>query len=107
VALEAERYLTGNCLNLFLDSRFQYIARVNGRTAFALAENGGSQICGAANNYDLQDGYFINLPPIDRLEAIAIKRCEAAKPAGFDAPCRIFARGQEIVWKKATSGGMK
>ena len=104
---EATRYLSKQCLDIFLSSNYQYVARVNGRAAFALAEQGSYQVCGAANNHDIQDGLLINLPPIDRLEALAIQRCEAAKPVNFTAPCKLFARGQEIVWKKSMDSGLK
>jgi hypothetical protein len=107
VEQEARQTLRGNCLTLFLDSRYQYVAMVNGRAAFALADDEKGQICGAANNHDIQDGMLINLPPIDRLEALALQRCEQSKPQYIKAPCRLYARGSEIVWKKSTSSGMK
>ena len=107
VQQEASQTLRPQCLKMFLDSTYQYVAKVNGRAAFAIADDTKGQICGAANNHDLQDGVFINLPPIDRLEALAIERCEKARPSYIQAPCRLYARGSEIVWKKATSSGLK
>jgi hypothetical protein len=92
---------------MFLDSRYQYVAMVNGRAAFALVDDPLGQVCAAANNHDIQDGIFINLPPIDRLEALALQRCEGAKPSQIKAPCRLFARGREIVWRKSTGSGLK
>jgi hypothetical protein len=107
VQQEASQTLRGQCLALFLDSKYQYVAKVNGRAAFAIADDPQGQICGAANNHDLQDGLFINLAPIDRLEALAIKRCENGRPSYIQTPCRLYARGSEIVWKKATNSGLK
>jgi len=100
VAEEAARYLRQPCLSAFLDGRYQYVAMVNGRAAFALADDTNGQACGFANNHDVRDGLFINLPPVDRLEALALQRCESGKPNYIKAPCRLFARGAEIVWKK-------
>lgn len=107
VEQEARETLRDGCLALFLSSKYQYVAMVNGRAAFALANDPNGQICGAANNHDIQDGFLINLPPIDRLEALALQRCERAKPGHIQSPCRLYARGTEIVWKKSTSSGMK
>jgi hypothetical protein len=104
---EARQTLKGNCLTLFLNPSYQYISMVNGRTAFALADSPEGQICGAANNHDLQDGLFINLPPIDRLEALAIERCERAKSFNNKTPCKLYARGTTIVWGKSSSSGLK
>lgn len=104
---EAAKYLSGECLEAFQSFKYQYVASVNGRTAFAVAQKGANQVCGSATNFDIQDGYLINLPPIDRLEALAIKRCEANKPKDFDSPCILFARGKDIVYKKTLSDGLK
>lgn len=109
----ASRDLSGNCLTLFLNSGvggYQYVANaITGRAAFALAVESGRQSCGMATNmsYDVADSLLLSLPNVDRLEALAIQRCEQAKGPNFSAPCRTYARNNTIVWGSALSKGME
>lgn len=113
VKQEAQLYLRGSCLELFLASspgKYQYVANSpTGRAAFALASDGAGQSCGMATNmsWDVADSLLISLPNVDKVEALAIQRCEKAKNAAIKAPCRTFARGDEIVWGKALKKGMQ
>lgn len=113
VRQEAQMYLKGACLDMFLASgpgKYQYVANSpTGRAAFALASDGGLQSCGMATNmsWDVADSLLISLPNVDKVEALAIQRCEKAKSASIKTPCRTFARGDQIVWGKATSKGMQ
>ena len=113
VKREAEMHLKGACLDMFLASgpgKYQYVANSpTGRAAFALASDGGLQSCGMATNmsWDVADSLLISLPNVDKVEALAIQRCEKAKSASIKSPCRTFARGDEIVWGKTMSKGMQ
>lgn len=106
VQKQASEILTGACLAMFLEQGpYKYQAAANmGRAAFAVAidPTSGQMVCGKATNYygDVADGLFISLPPMDRLEAVAIKRCEQIKPSTLKAPCRLYAKGNDIVWGK-------
>jgi len=110
---QATRYLRGDCLALFLGSGlggYQYVANApTGRAAFALASDASGQSCGMATNmhYDIAENLFLSLPNVDRVEALAIQRCEQRKSASINAPCRTFARNNEVVWRKALDDGMK
>lgn len=110
---QATRYLSGDCLALFLDSGlggYQYVANApTGRAAFALASDPNGQSCGMATNmhYDIAENLFLSLPNVDRVEALAIQRCEQRKSTSINAPCRTFARNNEVVWRKALDDGMK
>ena len=64
------------------------------------------QYCGyATNNYkDVNESSLDFKVPWDKLEVVAIARCESVKAAGTP-PCKVFARNNEIVWtftKKST-----
>lgn len=111
VKREAEKYLSGACQELFLGGgigQYQYMVSMPmGRAAFALASDDGGQTCAMATNRDAVDGYFIAMPNVDKLEALAIQRCEKGKRASIKAPCRTFARGDEIVWGKSFNKGME
>lgn len=113
VKREAERYLSGACQELFLGGgvgQYQYVVGLpTGRAAFALASDAGGQTCAMATNmsWDVVDGYFISVPNVDKLEALAIQRCEKGKRSSIKAPCRTFARGDEIVWGKSFNKGME
>lgn len=110
---EASRYLQGPCLSMFLDSgvgRYQYVSQAaTGRAAFALASDQGGQACGMATNmaFDVTESSFFYLPAVERIEAVAIYRCEKSKAPSVKAPCRVFARGNEIVWNRGLSKGME
>ena len=104
--IEAEKQLNSECLGMFLDSgvgRYQYAARSRtSRAVFALASDAAGQSCGMAITMasDIIDSAFFSLPNTDRLDAVAIQRCEQRKAAAIKAPCRVFARGNQIVWGK-------
>ena len=106
VQKQASETLTGACLAMFLEQGpYKYQAAANmGLAAFAVAidPKTGEMACGKATNYygDVADGLFIFLPPMDRLEAVAIQRCEQIKPTTLNSPCRLFAKGNDIVWGK-------
>jgi hypothetical protein len=110
---QASKDLVGNCLQLFLNSGvggYQYVANAaTGRAAFALASDTGGQSCGMATNmsYDVSDSLFLSLPNVDRVEALAIQRCEQAKQPNIKSPCRTYARNNTIVWRNALSKGME
>ena len=60
----------------------------------------GGQACGwAAPSHTI--GFAGPLVP-GKIEALAIARCEEAKPASIKAPCKIFAVGNKIVWGEKT-----
>ncbi len=110
---EATRHLRGHCLEMFLASgvgQYQYVANSpTGRVAFALASDSNGQSCGMATNmyWDTTESVLFSMPNVDRMEALAIQRCEQKKSAAIKAPCRTFARGNEIVWGKALNKGMQ
>jgi hypothetical protein len=105
---EAQRSLRGPCLNLFLNSSFggyqHVVAQFGGKAVFAVAEDKrtGAQKCGVGrSNSDLGSqswGLAGNEVSWEQLEALAIARCEAQK--GITESCVVFARNNEIVWKK-------
>lgn len=110
---EATRHLRGQCLEMFLASgvgQYQYVANSpTGRVAFALASDENGQSCGMATNmaWDTTESVLFSMPNVDRMEALAIQRCEQRKSSSIKAPCRTFARGSEIVWGKALNKGMQ
>jgi len=110
VSSEASQFLRGNCRDMFLDSgafRYQHLAQAMfGQAVFALTDSSAGQYCGyATNNYkDVKEGAFEIKAPWDKLEVVAIARCESVKASGAP-PCKVFARNNEIVWtftKKST-----
>jgi hypothetical protein len=110
---EASRHLRGNCLEMFLANgvgKYQYVANSpTGRVAFALASDENGQSCGMATNmaWDTTESVLFSMPNVDRMEALAIQRCEQKKPSSIKAVCRTFARGNEIVWGKSLNKGMQ
>jgi hypothetical protein len=117
VVNEAQRYLRGECLELFTSQKmggYQHIAQVHvqGKAVFAMAESNGLQKCGVArSSIDLPaQGSIFQTPGSasgwEQLEAIAISRCEE-KTRSIKVPCKIFARNNEIVWGKASDVGFK
>lgn len=110
---EAARHLRGQCLEMFLASgvgQYQYVANSpTGRVAFALASDSNGQSCGMATNmyWDTTESVLFSMPNVDRMEALAIQRCEQKKSPAIKASCRTFARGNEIVWGKALNKGMQ
>ena len=110
---EANIHLHGQCLEMFLASgvgQYQYVANSpTGRVAFALASDANGQSCGMATNMysDTTESVLFSMPNVDRMEALAIQRCEQRKSASIKAHCRTFARGSEIVWGKSLNKGMQ
>jgi hypothetical protein len=104
VVSEISQFLTGNCRAIFLDDgafRYQHLSHaIGGRAVFALSDSSVGQYCGyATNNYkDVKESAFEIQAPWDKLEVVAIARCESVKPAGAP-PCKVFARNNEVVWK--------
>lgn len=111
--LEAQSILQGKCLDMFLDTgvgRYMYVANSpTGSAAFALASDAGGQACGFATNMyaDTTESNFFSKPGLNKMEAVAIARCEASKPETVKAPCRTFAKKNNIVWQKSLSGEMR
>lgn len=102
----------GKCFLIFTDDglhRYQHVAQM-ARAVFALAKDQAGQACGWASNRwgDVNDGVLISLPNYEKLETVAIARCEAAKQGtSVKSPCRIFARGNEVVWGNSAKIGME
>ena len=100
----ADSRLTGACRNLFLDGRmYQYQYMADGiitQSVFALADDNGTQSCGFATNaaWDVKESPFELRADWEKLEAVAIARCEAAKPPSLRAPCKPFAHGNKVIW---------
>ena len=100
------------CLSIFTNEsylQYQHVAQapLNPRPpVFAFAKDSGGEACGWAAPRDAQDEVF-SFGTTSKIEAIAIARCESAKPAGIKAPCKVFARGNEIVWDQKQSIGLE
>ena len=110
VTSEVSQFLSGNCRAMFLDSgafRYQHLSQaMGGRAVFALSDSTAGQFCGyATNNYkDVKESSFEIQAPWDKLEVVAVARCESVKPANAP-PCKVFARNNDVVWtfsKKST-----
>lgn len=117
VVNEAQKYLRGECLELFTSQKlggYQHVAQVHaqGKAVFAMAESNGLQKCGLARSgFDLPtQGSIFQTPGgssgWEQLEAIAISRCEE-KTRSIKSPCKIFARNNDIVWGKTNDIGFK
>lgn len=110
---EASTHLKGKCLEMFLDSsvgKYQYVANSpTGKVAFAYASDSGGFSCGMATNmaWDTTDNLLFSMPNVDKMEALAIQRCEQQKPKSVKTMCRTFARGNDIVWGKFLNKGME
>ncbi len=108
VQQQASTVLIGSCKELFLSSSFggyQHVAaQIGGKAVFALAidEASKTQACGVGrSNTDagrMTFGLAGSGVSWEQLEAIAIARCETNKR--FSAPCTVFAKNNEIVWKQ-------
>jgi len=108
----ARNFLKGNCLDLFLDPgsyKYQHLAtnivvkQSGGAGAvFALSDGPTGQYCGyATSNYkDVKESSLEITAPLQKLEAVAIARCEATKPRNNRSPCKIFAINNDVVWKR-------
>ena len=102
---KASSILKTVCMEMF-DGRFQRFQLNIRPPIFALAVDGDGQACGMAAMIDAQDS-FMTMGTSQKIETIAIARCEAAKPASVKAPCKVFARGNEIVWDKKLNIGLE
>jgi len=108
----ARNFLKGNCLDLFLDPgsyKYQHLAtnvvvKQSGGigAVFALSDGPAGQYCGyATSNYkDIKESSLEVTAPLQKLEAVAIARCEATKTQNNKNPCKIFAINNDIVWKR-------
>ena len=107
----ASKYLSGTCLELFLNSGlggYQLVVNrpLNNEAVFAVAtREDGAQKCAAARNmldintHGLSQEYE-GESLYAALEAIAIARCEEIGKGQPFTRCRIFARRNDIVWNK-------
>jgi len=102
---EAAIFLYGKCLTMFTEGgprTYQYRVSRDLKNVFALSDDGrGKQWCAiSANTPDeiRPDSLFSgpNTIPWEKVEVVAIARCEAIKPAGAP-PCRVFAHNNDIV----------
>lgn len=105
---QVQSLLTGQCKDLFLNTSlgsYQHVVtQISGKAVFALAEDKktGLQKCAMGrSNVDVGSqawGLAGNAVTWEQLESIAIARCESIK--SINEPCLIFAKNNEIVWKK-------
>lgn len=111
---EASLYLRGQCLDIFLDTRlggYQHIVQNTflGRAVFALAIDADKYACGMAAE-GVDEVKYSNLvsKSTEAFEALAIERCEKYRiSSGMTSPCRVFARKNEIVWRKVMDAGLQ
>ena len=98
---KAAEFLPTACLNLFYDLNYQNPAQRE-KAVFAYVKDKDGYACAIANPQIVGDGVlYYSIPTWEKLETVAIARCEAAK--GYNkikTPCRVFAYGNEIVWEK-------
>ena len=110
----ASKHLSGECLELFLNGTpnqgYQYQAQspAAGNPVFAVAKlERGGVVCAKADDFwDLPPqnckGFNCN-HPWEEIEAVALARCEVylkkVEPNSA-ARCKIYARGNNIVWDK-------
>jgi hypothetical protein len=112
----ADKYLGSACKAMFLRNdlrgyQFWSQSPLNSKQAvFALAidPKTGTQSCGYATNhpYDVKENALEITTTWEKLDAVAIARCESARPASLTTPCRVFSRRNEIVWGKAGKTGL-
>jgi len=111
---EAQKVLNGECLEIFLDGTpnqgYQYQAQspAAGNPVLAVAiVRGNLNVCAKADDlWDLPKhsckGFNCDLP-WEEIEAVALARCEVhlkkVEP-NSSARCKIYARGNNIVWDK-------
>jgi hypothetical protein len=98
---KATSFLKGPCLDLFNKGwpfGYQHFAhQFRARAVFAYADVSAGTVCGTASQHDVID------PKWEFVETLAIARCEEAKKtlnSPNEAPCKIFARNNEIVIDK-------
>ena len=101
---EALQLLSGRCLELFLGG---YQSEMTVLGVFVVATDNKTFSCEYATSATegrVGDTVYQG----HRIEAIALQRCEKSKQKnGVDAPCRVFARRYEIVWRKTIERGLE
>ena len=111
VRKEASLTLIGDCKKIFLDGsvgHYQYISQaVDKSTSFALAiGSNGNQVCGWSSWKALREARGCEFFCEDdytheELDTLAIVSCEQArKGTGIKKGCKVYARGNEIIWGK-------
>ena len=104
--------LRGDCSSGFenksiIRGGYQYISSLPwGRAVFAVADDGVRQSCGMStemNYYEpaiqqIDESALFSMPKFDYLKAVAIYRCELARPDTLRANCRVYAIKKRIVW---------
>jgi hypothetical protein len=94
----ADRYLSGACKEMFLArgyAKYQSMAsNPLGQSVMALAVDSktGKQSCGMAtnNSRDVKESQLEITTSWEKLDTVAISRCEAAKPSDLNAPCLLI-----------------
>jgi len=107
---KAQNILSGACYNLFVDNgvgSYQMCThQFTQHCVFTLAmdkSDRASQVCSFARGSELLDEFcLVGCSPTNaQVEALAVKRCEEFKAKSAiknDAPCKIFAINNDIVW---------
>jgi hypothetical protein len=111
---ESSKILKGNCLALFLNAdmyQYQHVAQapLGGRAVIAVSDSIRGQYCAWSSNrhWDVQDQMLTPSVAWEKLETVAIARCEAVKPDSVKEPCRIFSRNNDIVWNEKKPAGLE
>ncbi len=118
---KAKQTLNGSCYELFTETglySYQICANpinplVKLKCAFALSiETDGSQFCGKAISWELNDPYCLKdcEPTWEQIEATALARCDAEKKSrniSNTNSCKIFARSNEIIWNEGQGADIK
>ncbi len=100
-----ENFLVGNCRALMTSTNvldYQYTVQSPlGKGVFAIAIEGGNQVCGTATVRDGETDW-------GRLEVLALSRCEERKKqTSIKENCKVFARNFEIVWAEKKKYGLE
>ena len=107
----------GACYNLFTQTGYgsyqDCSAAIGANCAFALVNDSqGNQACGHTKFAELVDNFcLVGCAPTNaQVEALALSRCEEAKikfSVNINAPCKIFAINNDIVWENKVKDGTK
>lgn len=114
VAETANKDLSSACRAIFLDSgyfRYQHVANapLGGRAVLALSDDpqyGQSCAWARGGMGDVQDSALDMAIAWEKIEFVAIARCEAAKPANVKTPCKVYSRNNKIVWRDTRQTGL-
>jgi len=100
VRKEAELYLPKNCVDI-LDSDAYQSAMVETSLVVAL-DNQNSYFCTWAHGGEVARarGCAFTCFTQEQVDALALAKCEIKKPDAVKSQCKIFAQGNNIVWKK-------